>query len=139
MGAGALWALAGAAITGLFTWLAQRGKNKTDQSVAVLEQWSKLNSGLATRLADVERDCAQMRRDHGDEIEKMRKDHAAEMEAMRKAHTAEVDDMRAKHRTDMRAMRLLNEGLQRQIAQNSQSTAYLVSDSPTQPSGDDES
>jgi len=126
----AVWALVGAAIAGLFSWLTQRSKGQVDQSVAVLAEWSKLNTGLATRLTEVERECAAMRREHAVEIEAMRKSHAEEMEAMRKAHAAEIDEMRQKHRADMRAQRELNEGLQRMIAANSQSAAQLLSDSP---------
>lgn len=126
----ALWAVVGAAIAGLFNWLTQRTKGQTDQSVAVLAEWSKLNTGLASRLTEVERECAAMRREHAVEIEAMRKSHAEEMEAMRKAHAAEIDEMRQKHRADMRAQRDLNEALQRMIAANSQSSAQLISDSP---------
>jgi Skp family chaperone for outer membrane proteins len=116
-------ALVSAVITGLFSWLAMRTKGETDHSVAVLAEWSKLNEALADRLAAVEKECAQMRKDHAEEIENIRRDHSAEM-----------DDMRRKHRAEMGEMRKLNEGLQRMIAQNSQSTAYLVSETPvTQP------
>jgi hypothetical protein len=123
----AVGAFIGALVTGLFGWLVQRSKSETDHEVAVLAEWSKLNTGLSNRLTEVERDCAQMRKDHATEIENIRRDHAAEMEEMRK-----------KHRVEMRTMRELNEGLQRMIAQNSQSAAQLLSDSPvTQPKDDE--
>ena len=132
LGIGAIGALVGAGLTavisGIFGWFTQRSKDEADHGVAVLAEWSKLNAGLTTRLADVERECAQMRRDHAAEIERIRHDHAEQME-----------EMRRKHRAEMRSMRELNEGLQRMIAQNSQSAAHLISDSPvTHPKDDDE-
>jgi cell division protein FtsB len=58
---------------------------------------------------------------------------------LRKKHADEMEAMRTRHRVEMRQMRDLNEGLQRMIAQNSQSTAHLISDSPvTQPRDDDD-
>lgn len=137
IGWAALWAVVGAALTGLFAWLTQRSKGRSDQGVAVIAEWSKLNTGLANRLTDVERDCAAMRREHAEEIERMRKAHASEMEAMRKAHAAEIDDMRQKHRDDMRTQRDLNEALQRMIAANSQATAQMISASPVTQVKDD--
>lgn len=115
----ALWAAVGATIAGVFAWLVQHAKSATDHEVAILAEWSKLNKGLADRLSAVETECAQMRKDHAAEIENIRRDHATEM-----------DDMRRKHRAEMRAMRELNDGLQRMIAQNSQSAAQLMGDSP---------
>jgi hypothetical protein len=123
----AVGAFIGALVTGLFGWLVQRSKSETDHEVAILAEWSKLNQGLANRLSAVEQECAKMRRDHAAEIESIRRDHAGEME-----------DMRKKHRTEMRGQRELNEGLQRMIAQNSQSAAQLLSDSPVTWPKDDE-
>jgi TolA-binding protein len=113
------FAVLAAIVGGVFGWLVQRGKSESDQSVAVLAEWSKLNTGLARRLTDVERECAQMR-----------KDHAAEIERIGQEHAAQLNEMRDKHRAEMRSMRELNEGLQRMIAQNSKSTAYLIGDFP---------
>jgi gas vesicle protein len=112
-----------AAATGVFT---QRSKSETDQSVAVLGEWSKLNKGLADRLAAVEK-----------EFSEYRQQIAADMDKMRQDCRRENDEMRSRHRKEMRAMRELNEGLQRMIAQNSKSTAYLMGGMPED--GDDES
>jgi hypothetical protein len=101
---GALGAVIGSAITSFFTWLAQRGKSSAEIEVAVLAEWQKLNSALSDRVAGLEKELAVVRRRHSDEIE----------------------EMRNKHRAEMRALRELNEGLQRSIAQNSQSTAHLM-------------
>jgi Skp family chaperone for outer membrane proteins len=124
---GAIGAAIGAFVTGIFAWLTQRQKGSTEQSVAVLAEWSKLNEALADRLAAVEKECAQMRKDHAAEIENIRRDHSAEMDALW-----------TKHRRDMRAQRELNEGLQRMIAANSQSAAYLISDSPVSQARDED-
>jgi hypothetical protein len=134
----AVGAFIGALVTGLFGWLVQRSKSETDHEVAILAEWSKLNKGLADRLSEVERECAEMRKDHAAEIESVRRDHAIEIESIRRDHAREMEDMRKKHRTEMRGQRELNEGLQRMIAQNSQSAAQLLSDSPvTQPKADE--
>jgi predicted PilT family ATPase len=98
----------GAFITGLFAWLIQRNKGGTDIEVAALAEWQKLYTALSTRVSDLESELAKVRREHA----------------------SEIDEMRKRHRAEMRAMRVLNEGLQRQIAQNSQSTAQLLSNSP---------
>jgi hypothetical protein len=127
-GIGAVGALIGAAVTGFFSWLSQRSKSDTDQSLAVLDQWSKLNKGLADRLAAVEKAFADYRTQIADEFE-----------AMRKKHADELDDMRRRHRVEMRAMREMNEGLQRMIAQNSQSTVHLLGRSPIEETDDDNS
>lgn len=127
LGWGAIGAVIGVFLTGLFGWLTQRSKGETDQGVAVLAEWGKLNDALKARIEAVEKECAEMRREH-----------AAEVDDMHRRHRAEVDEMRRQHRAEMRAMRELNEGLQRMIAQNSQSTAYLIGDSPvTKGNGDD--
>jgi nucleosome binding factor SPN SPT16 subunit len=115
----ASWAGVGAAIgaifTGVFAWATQRMKGGTDIEVAVLAEWQKLNGALSKRLSAVE----------------------AEFATYRTKVAKEIDEMRAKHRAEMRAMRELNDGLQRQIAQHSQSTANLLSDSPvTRPKDD---
>jgi predicted nucleic acid-binding Zn-ribbon protein len=127
LGVGAIGALVGAAvvaiITGIFGWFAQHEKSETDQSVAVLAEWSKLNKGLSDRLASVEKAFTDYRQQV-----------AREMDEMREKCRLENEEMRAKHRREMRALRDLNEGLQRMIAQNSQSTAHLMGESPvTQP------
>lgn len=114
-GPGVIGAVVGAFVMGLFNWLIQRSKGGTDQSVAVIAEWSKLNKGLADRLAAVEKAFADYR-----------------LQVAR-----EIDEMRAKHRAEMRALRELNEGLQRMIAQNSQSSANLIGDFPAKPRGDE--
>jgi hypothetical protein len=98
----------GAFITGLFAWLVQRSRGGTDIEVAVLAEWQKLNAALSQRVSQLEEQLAEVRRAHSDEIEEIRRQHRAEMKAMRE----------------------LNEGLQRQIAQNSRSTAHLIGESP---------
>lgn len=118
-GAGALGAVVGAIITGLFAWLAQRTRGDSDQEVAVLAEWSKLYTGVTDRLAAVEKEFAEYRQQV-----------AREMDEMREKCRRENEEMRAKHRREMRTMRELNEGLQRMIAQNSQSTAHLMGGSP---------
>lgn len=130
---GAIGVAIGGFITGLWAWFTQRTKGQSETEIAVLAEWSKLNSGLSARLTEVERDCAQMRRDHADEIDKMRKAHAEEMEAMRLAHGNEMEAMRRTHaaeidemRTKLRSERQRREGLERQFAQNSQSSAALI-------------
>lgn len=104
------WAAVGAALgaflTGLFAWLTQRSKGSTDIEVAVLAEWQKLNAALSARLTAVEKELAELRIRHAEEIEELRETHRAEMTVMREQ----------------------NEGLQRQIAQNSQSTAHLIGD-----------
>lgn len=105
----------GALITGLFAWLAQRGKSDGEIQIAVLAEWQKLNAALSNRVSMLETRIAELQATHSKELEEMRRTHRAEM----------------------RAMRELNEGLQRQIAQNSQSTAHLMGDTPVT-GGDDE-
>jgi formiminotetrahydrofolate cyclodeaminase len=129
-GVGAIGAFIGVAatalISGVFNLLGKRQEGETDQSVAVLAEWSKLNKGLADRLGAVEKEFSDYRQQVARDMDKMRDDCRRENE-----------EMRAKHRAEMRAMRELNEGLQRMIAQNSQSTANLLSDSPvTRPKDD---
>lgn len=124
------WAGVGAAIgaflTGLFAWLVQRNKGVTDIEVAVLSEWQKLNGALSDRLGAVEREFAAYRT-------KM----ASEIEVLRTKHGTEIEEMRRQHRTEMKSLRDLNEGLQRQIAQNSHSTAQMLSGSPvTRPKDD---
>jgi flagellar motility protein MotE (MotC chaperone) len=125
-GVAAIGAAIGAAIAGIFAWLTQRSKGETDQSVAVLGEWSKLNKGLADRLAAVEK-----------EFSEYRQQVAADMDKMRQDCRRENEEMRNRHRAEMQALRDLNEGLQRMIAQNSKSTAYLMGGIPED--GDDES
>ena len=100
----AIGATIGSSITGLFAWLTQRSKGSSSLEVAVIAEWQKLNAALSDRVSDLERQIAELRRSHTDEIEEMRREHRAELDALHK----------------------LNEGLQRQIAQNSQSTAHLI-------------
>lgn len=101
---GAIGVMIGAAITGFFAWLSQRGKSHAEIEVAVLAEWQKLNSALSERVSALELELSNVRRKHADEI----------------------DEIRNKHRAEMKAMRELNEGLQRAIAQNSTSTAHLM-------------
>jgi hypothetical protein len=103
-GWGAIGVILGAIITGLFGWLAQRGKSTAEIEVAVMAEWQKLNAALSERVSALERELSEVRR----------------------THAKELDEMRDKHRAEMRRLRELNEGLQRQIAQNSQSTAHLM-------------
>lgn len=136
------WAGIGAAIgafaTGLFAWLTQRTKATSDVEVAVLREWQKLNGALSERLSTVEKDFAAYRSKMSSELEDLRSRHAAEIDQMRKQHRGEIDEMRKQHREAMRAMRELNEGLQRQIAQNSKSTVALLSRSPVTKVEDDD-
>jgi predicted PilT family ATPase len=117
------WAALGAAIggliTGLFAWLVQKNKGGTEIEVAVLAEWQKLNGALSNRLSTVEKDFAAYRACMAQKIEEL---HTR--------HSSEIDEMRKQHRAEMRAMRELNDGLQRQIAQNSQSTASLLGQLP---------
>lgn len=106
----------GAFITGLFGWLGQRTKSGAEIEVAVLAEWQKLNAALAERVSMLEKQLADVRRQHADEI----------------------DEMRRQHRAEMSHLRELNEGLQRQIAQNSQSTAHMMGDFPTKDSDHDQ-
>lgn len=108
---GAIGAVFGAAITGFFAWLSQRGKSHAEIEVAVLGEWQKLNSALSDRVGALELELANVRRKHADEI----------------------DEIRNKHRAEMKAMRELNEGLQRAIAQNSHSSAHLIGDAGGKP------
>lgn len=127
---GPLWAVVGAVVAGLFALIVQALRGKTDETVAVLSHWQELLdahkasataeiAALKGRVSDLEKVVADVR----DQASK----DAAEL---RKRHADEMDAMRVKHRAEMRGMRELNEGLQRMIAQNSQSTAQLMGDSP---------
>lgn len=111
----AIGAALGAVFTGFFAWLTQRSKGGTDVEVAVLAEWQKLNAALSSRVSALETELASVRREH-----------ASEIENTRRAHSVEMDKIRKEHRAEMAALRELNEGLQRQIAQNSQSTAALL-------------
>jgi flagellar motility protein MotE (MotC chaperone) len=93
-------------VTGLFTAFAARSKSASEIEVAVLAEWQKLNAALSDRVTALEKELSDVRR----------------------ANSNELDEMRNKHRAEMRALRDLNEGLQRQIAQNSQSTVHLMDD-----------
>ena len=118
----------GAAITGAFAWLVQKSKGHSDVEVAVLAEWSKLNTAWSEAKAAVEQEFTEYRKTVAAEFEKLRTEHAAEVESIRREHSQEFDELRRKHREEMREQRLLNEGLQRMIAQNSQSTAHLIGD-----------
>ena len=130
MGEGPLWAVVGAALTGLFAFLVQKLRGQTDETVAVLGQWQELLdahkassnaeiAALKARLSEVEKELAQVRNQA-----------SIDMAALRKQHATEMDEMRKRHRLEMRQLRELNDGLQRMIAQNSKSTAQLMGDSP---------
>jgi Mg2+ and Co2+ transporter CorA len=125
-GWGALWAALGAIfgtiVAGFFAWLTQRSKGEADKNVAVIGEWSKLTAALSERITEVEKELASVR-----------SSHAAEIEAIRKAHSTEIDEMRKAHRAEMRTMRNHNDGLERMIAQNAQSTAQIMGKAP--PSG----
>lgn len=114
---GALCGTIGAVIAGIFAWLVQRSKGQSDVEVAVISEWKALFSGVSERLATVEREFAEYRMKVSKDFEEMRENHAREKE-----------ELRQKHRAEMKAQRELNEGLQRQIAQNSQSGAQLLGD-----------
>jgi hypothetical protein len=126
----ASWAGIGAAIgaifTGLFAWLTQRTKAGSDVEVAAIAEWQKLYGALSDRLSAVEK-----------EFSSYRTCVAEKFEELRTKHSTEIDEMRKRHRAEMRAMRELNEGLQRQITQNSRSAAQLLSDSPVTQSKDE--
>ena len=128
---GVIGVAVGAVIAGLFAWLTQRSKGETDERLAVRAEWEKLTSALAGRLADVEKELADLRAQSSKDMAELRKQHANELDEMRKAH-----------RVEMHQMRDLNEGLQRMIAQNSQSAAHLMGERPvpqrTFPEEDDE-
>lgn len=133
----ALWGAIGAMVTGILAWLTQRNKGDTERDVAVITQWQALTASLSDRLDgavrridDVEKELANVRKDHAAEIAEIRRAHSSEIAQMRQDHRVEIDDMRKKHRAEMNAMRDLNEGLQRMIAQDSQSTARLIGDTP---------
>jgi hypothetical protein len=131
-------AIVGGMLTGLFAWLTQRTKAGSDVEVAVLSEWQKLNGALSSRLSAVERDFAAYRTCVAEKFEELRAKHSTEIDEMRAQHRTEIDEMRKQHRAEMGALRELNEGLQRQIAQNSQSAAQLLSESPvTQPRDED--
>lgn len=117
IGWGAFGAVFGTAITAIFAWMAQRNKGQVEETVAVRQQWEKLTGSLATRLSTVEREFAEYRQQMAKQIADMEQRHAAERREERRRHDAEL-----------RAMRELNEGLQRQIAQNSQSVAHRLGD-----------
>lgn len=104
LGTAAIWTAIGAVIAGLFAWLVQSSKGTTDIEVAVIAEWQKLNLALSERVSALEKTLSEVR----------------------SAHAKEMEEIRNKHRTEMRRLRELNEGLQRQIAQNSQSTAHLM-------------
>lgn len=115
----AIGAAIGAIVTGFFAWLVQQSKGEVDRDVAVITQWEKLTSALSARISAIEKELADVR-----------SNHATEIEEIRRAHSAEIEEMRRTHRAEMRALRDLNQGLQRQIAQNSSSTAHLMGDLP---------
>jgi predicted nucleic acid-binding Zn-ribbon protein len=130
MGDGPVWAVVGAMIAGVFTIAVQKLRGQTTETVAVMEQWKDLLDAhkqtseaeiraLKERLSALEKELADVR----DQASK-------DMAELRRKHADEIDEMRKKHRDEMRTMRELNDGLQRMIAQNSQSTAQLIGDTP---------
>src|SRR3712207_247236 len=134
VGDGPLWAAAGALIAGIFTLLAQKLRGKTDETVAVLGQWQEL---LNAHKASAAQEIALLKGRVGmleKELAEVRDTASKGMAELRKAHATELDEVRTKHRTEMKSLRELNEGLQRMIAQNSQSTAQLISEDPTKAS-----
>lgn len=134
---GAIGAALGAFVAGLWTWLTQRGRSRTEIEIAALAEWKEISKGWADRLEAVERDFAAYRTKMAEDIEELRRDHAAELEKIRRDHADELDEIRRHHRTEMKKLRDHAEGLERQIAQNSQSTAHLMGDSPvTKPKND---
>jgi phosphoenolpyruvate-protein kinase (PTS system EI component) len=108
IGSAGIGAALGGLVTGFVAWLNQRTKSESDVEVAVLAEWQKLYNALSERVSELEKQLAKVRSDHADEIDAMRKRHRAEMTSLRE----------------------LNEGLQRQIAQNSKSTAAMLSRGP---------
>jgi Skp family chaperone for outer membrane proteins len=119
VGIAATAASLGALVTGFFAWLIQRAKGGTDIEAVVIAEWKALFGGVSDRLATVEREFTEYRMKVSKQFEEMREQHAREKE-----------DLRRKHEAEMHAQRELNEGLQRQIAQNSQSSAHMLSRSP---------
>jgi F0F1-type ATP synthase membrane subunit b/b' len=130
LGWAAAWAFLGAAVTGLFAWLTGRARARVDEGASVRAEWEKLNGALAERLGTVEKEFAAYRSQMAREIEDIRRAHGTEIEEIRRAHNREMDEIRKRHRAEMKAQRDLNEGLQRTIIQNSQSSAQLLGDEP---------
>ena len=130
MGDGPLWAAAGAFVAGLFTLLVQKLRGQTDETVAVLGQWQEL---LNAHKASAAQEISLLKDRVGaleKELAEVRDTASKDMAELRRTHAKELEEVRTKHRTEMKSLRDLNEGLQRMIAQNSQSTAQLISDDP---------
>lgn len=147
-GVGAIGATIGAAITGLFAWLSQRGKIDSDKETAALAEWSKLYEAVSAERAKVEEECAQLRRQHSERMAELRKAHATEIEQIMRDHGEAMAALRTNHNDEIRERdrafseaeqkwRELNEGLQRMIAQQTQSAAALLGDSPVTKPKDD--
>jgi chromosome segregation ATPase len=105
------WVFAVAGI--MFGWLQHTRRAKIDETAGALHMWEGLAKAhtaqieaLTTRLTKAEKEIAQLRLDHADELAQMKKLHAADL--------ASRDDQIA--------------GLVRMIAQNSQSTAFRMGD-----------
>lgn len=111
---GAIGALVGAALTGLFAWLTQRSKGRVDESIAVRDEWEKLTGSLAAANETLR----------------------GELAAAQKLHVEQMAEKRTQHEAELKAMRIMNEGLLRIIAQNSQSKAQLLSLTPVSGGGD---
>ncbi len=116
-GTGIIGVLIGTLLTGVFAWLTQRNKGQVEESVSVRAEWEKLTGALSARLAAVEKEFAEFRRTSSQEMAELRRQHSAELEEMRESHRAE-----------MKMLRELNDGLQRQILQNSKSVAQRLGD-----------
>lgn len=125
-GIGAIGVAIGGFITGLWAWLTQRSKGGTDIEVAAIAEWEKLYRALSGRVSALEQQLADVRSAHAQEIEQIMKDHIAAMDALRENHRAE-----------MKKLRTYCEGLERQIAQNSRSTAHLLTDRSERKGGGD--
>ena len=116
-GIGALGVAIGAFIAGLWAWLTQKSKGGTDVEVAAIGEWQKLYKALSGRVSELELARARDREEHAREVAQLIKDHSDAMEALK-----------ANHREEMKELRNYCEGLERHIAQNSQSRAHLLSD-----------
>jgi len=123
-------AAVGAFFTGLFAWLVQRTKGDSAAEVAAMGEWHRIYNAVSGRLAAVETECAEQKKQQAADMAEMRIEHSRELAEIRAEHSKEIDEIMEVHHSGLAAMRELNEGLMRQIAQNSQSAAQLLSDSP---------
>lgn len=141
MGDGPVWAVVGASIAGLFTLAVQKLRGQTDETVAVMGQWKALldahkqtaDAEIATlkeRISTIEKELVQVRDKASKDLIKVRDQASRDLAEQRKRHAAEREADQKKHEAEMAQMRALNEGLQRIVAQNSQSTAHLIGETP---------